>query len=417
MILKYILKTAYLELKINKSRSILTMLGILIGVTAIIVMLNIGKGAQTLILNQVQGIGSKTIFILPGREPKGVSDITYIAKTIMSDSLKQRELEALKNKANIPYINKVLPVIFGVQTVSYQGQTFQPMIFGTTDDIITVFNGLEPKRGFVFSDEDVRGLRTVAVIGSKIKDELFENEDPIGRNIKIKETNFRVIGIIPKQGPASFMNFDETIAIPYTTAQHYIFGFKYFNRLIVEVDSEKNVSETADDITTTLRELHNIKNPDKDDFSVLTQENLIQRVGTITNVFTWFLVAVAAISLIVGGVGIMNIMLVSVTERTREIGLRKAIGATNQDIRNQFLFEAVFLTFLGGAMGIALGMFLSFTATLVLSYALKLSWPFTFSPIAPILGFSVATLIGLIFGIYPAKKASQKDPVEALRYE
>jgi putative ABC transport system permease protein len=255
------------------------------------------------------------------------------------------------------------------------------------------------------------------IIGSKIKDELFGNDDALGQKIKIKGKSFRVIGILSKKGQSTFLNFDEATIIPYTTAQQYIFGIKHFNRLVVETDDEANVDQTVQDIKTTLRNSHNITDPDKDDFFIETQAQAIEMVGTIMNVLTMFLTAVAAISLLVGGVGIMNIMLVSVTERTKEIGLRKALGATENDILTQFIVEAIILTATGGIVGILLGTSLSFLISVVLTKALGVGWLFAFPVQAALLGIGVAAFVGFVFGIYPAMRAARLHPVDALRYE
>ena len=239
----------------------------------------------------------------------------------------------------------------------------------------------------------------------------------MGQKIKIKGQNFKIIGILGKKGQSTFVNFDTAAIVPYTTVQQYILGIKYFNRIIVEADSEANVNLTAEDIKITLRNSHNITDPDKDDFFVETQADAMKTVGTITNVLTLFLISVAAISLIVGGVGIMNIMLVSVTERTREIGLRKALGATRKNILTQFLLESITLTTIGGVIGILLGASFSFLASLVLSRYLALNWSFTFPLSASIIGIAVSAAVGLIFGLYPARQAAKKSPIEALRYE
>jgi putative ABC transport system permease protein len=276
---------------------------------------------------------------------------------------------------------------------------------------------MQPDEGRIFNDDEVRSYADVAVIGSKIKDELFGSDDALGQKIKIKGKNFRVIGILSKRGQSSFFNFDETAIIPHTTAQQYIFGIKYFNRIVVETDSEDNVDQTVEDIKATLRNSHNITDPDKDDFFIETQAQAMQIVGTIMDVLTLFLAAVAAISLVVGGVGIMNIMLVSVTERTKEIGLRKAIGATDKNILSQFLLEATILTAAGGIIGIAFGASFSFLTAFVLSKYLAMAWMFAFPVKAALLGLGVAAGVGLVFGIYPAWRASRLNPTEALRYE
>lgn len=268
-----------------------------------------------------------------------------------------------------------------------------------------------------FTEDDIKSRSDVIIIGANVKKELFGSSDALGEKIKIGNKKFKVVGILAKKGQVSFFDFDETAVVPYTTAQEYIFGIKYFHRLIIEADLEENVAQTVRDIEITLRNSHEITDPANDDFSVETQADLIARVSIVISVFTMFLLAVAAISLIVGGIGIMNIMLVSVTERTREIGLRKALGATNRDILAQFLLEAVILTASGGIVAIILGLFFSLIAAIVLSRVVMLDWAFVFPLSAIITGFTVSAAIGLIFGIYPARKAAKKHPIEALRYE
>ncbi len=412
MHIKYSFKTAVNGLKSRKSRSALTILGIVIGITAIMLIMSLGQGAQNLILTQIQSIGSKTIAIAPGRQPKGPTDIL----STFADSLKQRDLDFLENKNNVPHLSKLMPIVFGSESVAYGNDTYQATIFGVTDLFTKIYN-IYPSKGRVFGDDEIKSYADVAIIGSKVKDELFGTDEALGEKVKIKGKNFRIIGILSQKGQFSFLNFDQATIVPYTTAQQYIFGIKYFNRLVVEADTEANVPQTEEDIKRTLRESHNITDPTKDDFFLETQADAMQTVSTVTNVLTWFLAAVAAISLIVGGVGIMNIMLVSVTERTREIGLRKAVGATEKNILIQFLLEAVLITATGGIVGIILGTSFSFITSLILSKVLAVNWAFTFPIQAMLLGLGVAAVVGLVFGIYPAKQASRKSPIEALRYE
>jgi putative ABC transport system permease protein len=413
MTFKHSFKTAVNGLKTHKSRSVLTILGIVIGITSIILIVSLGEGAQALILGQFQGVGAKTVVISPGQEPKGPMDATTL---LFSDSLKERELNELKKKANVPYATRVEPLMLGSEVVSYGNETYRPVILGGTPYLMEIYD-IEVDRGREVSDEDVSSKAAVAVIGPKVVEELFGNDDPLGQKIRIKGQNFRIIGTLPKKGQMSFLNFDGAIFVPYTTAQQYVFGFKYYHNIIIETETEAQIPHTIDDIETTLRTLHNITDPEKDDFYVETQEGAMEQVATVTNILTLFLAAVAAISLLVGGIGIMNIMLVSVTERTREIGLRKALGATGGDILTQFLLEAVILTALGGVIGIALGASFSFLASLILTSALNVDWAFSFPVGAAILGLAVAALVGLVFGIYPARQASKKSPIEALRYE
>jgi putative ABC transport system permease protein len=268
-----------------------------------------------------------------------------------------------------------------------------------------------------FTEDEVRTYSDVAVIGHKAAEKLFDTQNPVGLKVKIKDKTFRIIGLMSQKGQSSFLNFDDVVIIPYTTGQRYIFGIKHFNRLAVEADTEDHVDETVRDITMTLRANHSITDPSKDDFYVQTQADALNTVKTITDVLTIFLAAVAAISLLVGGIGIMNIMLVSVTERTREIGLRKALGATNSNILTQFLLEAVVLTGVGGIIGIALGTFFSLIVSFGLSQYAHVPWSFSFPIGATLLGLLVSTVIGLVFGLYPARQAAKKSPIEALRFE
>ncbi len=412
MIFSYSLKTAVTGLKTNRSRSLLTILGIVIGIAAIILIMSLGQGAQQLILNQVQGMGSKTIVVIPGREPKGPSD----AAQVFSDSLKIRDYELLQKKENVPTLGSVMPLLFTGVSASYGGETYRPTIFGVSPLIQQIFD-LGVSEGEFFSDDDVRARADVVVIGSKVKEQLFGDNPALGAKIKIKDRSFRVVGIMPSKGQVSFFNFDEAVIVPYTTAQQYVLGIKYFHRFIAEAISQDLIAETVADIKATLRESHKITDPDKDDFFVQTQEDLAARLGLITQVLTLFLAAVAAISLVVGGIGIMNIMLVSVTERTREIGLRKSIGATDRDILTQFLLEAVLLTGTGGVAGIIIGGTLSIICAFILTTFVGLAWSFQFPFLGAFLGIVVSGVIGLVFGIYPAKQAARKSPMEALRYE
>lgn len=411
MVLTHIIKTAAKGVTRNKSRSALTILGIVIGITSIMMVMSLGQGAQDLIVKQIQSIGSKSIIIHPGRQPTGPA----AAAQMMSDSLKQKDLDALRNKANVPHASSVEPLNVGGGVASYANETYQLSIFASSGRIQKMYD-MKLASGRFMDDEDVTNKTYVVVIGSKVKHELFGNEEAVGQKIKIKGISFKVIGVLSQKGQG-FINFDEAAVIPWSTGQQYIFGIKHFHHIIVEADAEENVTDTVRDITATLRNSHDITDSTKDDFYVVTQEGAKEQVSTILNILTLFLAAVAAISLIVGGVGIMNIMLVSVTERTREIGLRKALGATEKDIMLQFLLEAIILTALGGIIGIILGTSLSFATALILSNYAGLDWAFAFPLSAALMGIGVSAAVGLVFGLYPARQASLKSPIEALRYE
>ena len=411
MTYKHLIKTSLTGLATNRSRSALTILGIVIGITAIMLVVSLGAGAQALILGQVQGLGTNTIAVIPGREPTGPSDVT----ALFGDSLKEKDLVALRNKANVPGLISIMPVVFGAGTTAYNSNTYQASIFGGTDLMASIFD-LHPKGDF-YTQDDVTSRNDVVVLGSKVYDHLFGSDNALDQKVKIKGRNFKVIGVLPASGGGSLFNFDDMVLLPYTTAQDYILGQKYFSRLIMQAVNDAAVPSTSADITRTLRESHNITDPAKDDFTVQTQQDLASRLSTITDALTYFLVAVASIALFVGGVGIMNIMLVAVTERTREIGLRKALGATGRDILSQFLLEAVLLTAIGGLVGIILGASLAFITAFGLSKGLGLNWQFVFPWSGAVLGLTVSALIGLIFGGYPASQAAKKSPIEALRYE
>lgn len=411
MTIKHSLKTAFRGLEANRARSLLTVLGIVIGVTSIMLVMSLGKGAQDLILNQVQGMGTRTIIVGGGREPKGPSD----AGQIFSDSLKKRDLDLLERKENAPDLKRIVPIVFGASSALYESETYRLTIFGASPAMEKIFD-VPVAAGSFFTDEDVRARSKYVVIGNKVKTQLFGADDAVGKVIKMKGYNFRVLGVLEERGQDIF-NFDEAAIVPYTTAQDYLLGIKHFNRFITEANSEEVINQAADEIKTTLRDSHNITDPAKDDFFVITQVSLASSLSQITSVLTLFLAAVAAISLLVGGIGIMNIMLVSVTERTKEIGLRKALGATDSDILTQFLMEAILLTGAGGVAGVALGTVLSYVISIILSRVAGLSWAFSFPVGATLLGIGVSGFIGLVFGLYPARKAAKKSPIEALRYE
>lgn len=411
MKLAHSIKTAYRGLEQNRGRSILTILGIVIGVTAIILVMSLGQGAQDLILDQIKGMGTRTIIVGGGREPSGPSD----AGQIFNDSLKKRDLDLLLRKENTPSIKYVMPLVFGASGASYKSDTFNLTIFGASELMEEIFD-MPIKAGAFFTEEDIRARAKYVVIGNKVKTELFGADEAVGQTIKMKGYNFRVIGVLTERGQ-DFFNFDEAAIIPYTTAQDYVLGIKHFNRFVTEASSDALIDSAREEIELTLREAHNITDATKDDFFVVTQVDLAGRLSAITSVLTIFLAAVAAISLVVGGIGIMNIMLVSVTERTKEIGLRKALGATYKNILTQFLLEAVILTSFGGFVGILLGAFLSWAISSGITQFTSIAWTFSFPVSAAILGLGVSSAIGLIFGLYPARAAARKSPIDTLRYE
>ncbi|TSC57078.1 MAG: putative ABC transport system permease protein, partial [Parcubacteria group bacterium Greene0416_79] len=304
MTFPHTLKTSLTGLRTHRLRSFLTILGIVIGITAIMLVISLGEGAQELILDQIQGMGTRTIVAIPGRHPTGPSDFA----NVFLDSLKERDLANLSQKSNVPFAAEVMPVVFGTARLSSGSETYQATVLGggskEKDNIMQKIFDLYPSEGEFFTADDVRSRSAVAVIGDKVRRELFgEGSEPLGRKVRINQRNFRVIGVLAPKGQVSFFNFDDMVLTPYTTAQHYILGRKYFDRIIVSADSEKHLRATVEDITRTLRAAHNITDPDKEDFFVETQADLAERLKIITNALTLFLDAVAGISLFVGGIG------------------------------------------------------------------------------------------------------------------
>lgn len=404
--------TALTALRANTKRSILTILGIVIGISAVILIISLSQGAQSIILNQVQGLGAKIIFIEPGKEPEGPSEFTEI----LSDSLKMADFEALQNKANAPFIERMTPMVIGPTRVFYAGHEKRVTVLGTTP-MYQYMQDFYPAQGRFISEAESRAGGAVAVLGDTIKNDLFGASEAVGKTIKIKNKNLKVVGVMARKGASvGGLNYDEQVIVPLPTAQKEILGIKHLHVIMAEATETKYIETTVQDIKNIIRARHNITDPDNDDFHVFSQADIAQRLALITGVLTILLGSVAAVSLIVGGIGIMNIMLVSVAERTREIGLRKAVGATNKDILKQFLLEAILLTASGGIIGLILGAALAVITTLAMNY-LGYSWDLIIPVYSLFLSFGVSTLIGLVFGIFPARRASKLNPIAALRYE
>ncbi len=407
------IKTAVRSIKANLGRSLLTILGIVIGIVAVVLVVALGQGARNLIVGEIESVGANAIIIRPGRQPEGPTDV---AQSILGDALKSRDVEALRRSSNVPGIIDVQPAVIVSGAVTYRDNIYRPITLGwTTDGLFDIYD-IMPSEGSSFSEDDIRHKSKVALLGSKVRENLFGESDALGEFIRLRGHNLRVIGVLPPTGQVSSFNFDDIIVIPYTTGQ-VILGNDYFQEIIVRVDPKADPEIVAADIRATLRETHGIDNTAKDDFFVWTQQDIVDRLKTVTQVLTIFLVAISSISLVVGGVGIMNIMLVTVTERTHEIGLRKAIGATNRDIMQQFLFEAVTLTFIGGLIGTIIALTVTYLITAFIRLQYGIDWPLTLPVGAIALGISMAVLIGLVFGIYPARRAARLNPIEALRYE
>ena len=413
MSLYHLLITALTGLRTNKSRSALTILGIVIGITAIIMVMSLGRGAEKLIVNEIQGFGGSTVSIEPGKDPTSLEDFM---DAIFTNSLVPSDIKALQKKSNVRGLEKLSPAVITSTTVAREGKNMRGQVIGGDDFYLEIYN-VAPETGVVFGQDAIKQNARVAVIGWEIKDELFGFGEVLGKKFKIKNQSFRVVGILPQSGTVMGQNLDVMVLIPHSTAQKYIIGIEHYHAILGKATSDDMVQTMAEDIRKTLRETHGITDPTKDDFRVITMDDAAERVSTMLTALTILMVCVSAISLVVGGVGIMNIMLVSVTERTREIGLRKALGATSADILYQFLFESIILTAIGGLVGIGLGSGLSFVISYSLTNFANYTWPFAFPVSGAVLGIGMSASVGLIFGIYPARQAAKKSPIEALRYE
>ncbi|MBP7962296.1 MAG: ABC transporter permease [Caldilineaceae bacterium] len=406
------LRIAMRALAANKMRSILTMLGIIIGVGAVITLISAGQGVETYVTNQFTSAGSNLLFVIPGQVTDGPPQNRRAASLTLSDA------QALGNPFQAPDILEVAPVSTGGAVVSRGGNSLTASIEGTTPTYSTVRNANVSVGDFI-SQDDLDNRSRVAVIGSDAFKRLFTaNEYPIGQSIKINNLVFRVIGVMEPQGGGGFGNADETVYVPFTTAQDRLFrrktvsGDYLVSVIYVSARTQEAMPPAQLQIEEILRAQHAINFLDDDDFSVVSQTDFINIFGNIIGALTVFLGAIAFISLLVGGIGIMNIMLVSVTERTREIGLRKAVGAKRGDILSQFLIEAISLAVMGGIIGIMLG---AVGTQIISSFSEDFAVSVGLNAVFIAVGFSTA--VGLLFGIYPAYRASRLNPIDALRYE
>lgn len=396
----------------NKVRSFLTMLGIVIGIMSVIVVMSVGAGAQSLILNQVTSLGSNLVGVLPGKSEDNGPPAS--AMGIVVTTLKYEDMKALTG-LEFPSIVSVTGYVRGAETINWGDNKTDTSFVGVSADLPNV-EDTEVRLGRFFSEEEEKGLARVVVLGSQVAKELFEDADPIGKQIRIKKTSFTVIGVMVERGSSGFQNQDNQVYTPITTAQKLLLGIDYISFGRIKVDKAENVDKAVEYIKQVLRERHKITNPEEDDFSVRTTAQGLDALTNITNALKIFLSAIAAISLIVGGIGIMNIMLAAVQERTREIGLRKAVGATNRNIITQFLIETVMITFLGALAGILLGTLISFVAGKI-AQSQGYHWDIVVSFSSIFTACIVGVSIGLVFGIVPARRASKLNPIEALRYE
>ena len=393
---------------VNKMRSSLTMLGIIIGVGAVIAMLAVGTGASRKIAQQVASVGSNLIIVVPGSTTQGGLRMGGGSQSTLNIA----DAQAIETEC--PAVQTVAPILNGSGQIVYGNQNWATAITGTTPSILTVRDSALME-GRSFSDQDVRNATKVCILGQTVVENLFGGEDPVGKIIRIKGVPFTVIGILEEKGQSlGGQDQDDVIYIPITTAQKKIIGTAFpgmVRSIMVKARSTADLSDAETQVNDLLMQRHRI-GPTRDvDFTVRNLTQMLQMAQQFTNVMTLLLGAIASVSLVVGGIGIMNIMLVSVTERTREIGIRMAVGAKARDIRFQFIIEAVTLSLIGGIVGIIVG---TIVAAIISTFA---EWPTVVSPIAVLLAFGFSGFIGIFFGFYPAYKASLLNPIDALRYE
>lgn len=402
---------AWKNLAAAKVRTFLTILGIVIGIGAVEIVLSVGESAQQLILSQIRGVGSNLVGILPGASSEDGPPASVFG--IVTTTFKSGDLEEILSEQ--PHIAAGSGYVSGSATGKYRSASYQINYQGVSAAMPDVEN-VSVARGRFFTEDENRGLSKVIVLGSGRAKDLFGDEDPVGKRMSLGKINMTVVGVLGPKGSAGFSNYDQAAYIPLFTAQKLLLGIDYLNFARLKVDDESHIATVIDDTRRILRQRHDLGSGEDDDFSIRNTADALSILTNITDAVRYFLAFVAGISLFVGGIGIMNIMLIALKQRVREVGLRRALGARDRDIRFQFLIEAVFLSLAGGAVGMVFGVVLTYLAAVVIR-SLGYDWEFLLTFRSVFMAFGVAALIGMIFGTYPARQAARVSPMEALRYE
>ncbi len=400
---KEIISTSIQALKSNILRTSLTMIGIIIGISSVILIVSIGQGAVAFVTDELSSFGTDYFQITPGGD--AFSSFTGVNTLTMDD------FESIQKDTSLTNVNKVVPNAVSTNIVTANDEKDSLMIYGTTSDVAEILNPDILYGEFLSPEADTTAER-VAVLGSEVSEKFFgEDTDPVGERIRIKNIPFQVIGVVKSSSALAGGVLNNTIYVPINVVFNEIAGQEYIQEIDVSVHDTDQINQTIEDVRVLLRDQHNLEEGDEDDFQMQSAQDILGTVQTITSLLTAMIAAISGISLVVGGVGVMNIMLVSVTERTREIGLLKAIGAKEKDILMQFLVESVIMTLAGGVVGIVIGITGAYVISLVAGI------PFVISIPAVVIAVGVASLVGVVFGLYPARRAAQLSPIDALRYE
>ncbi|MFZ2390738.1 MAG: ABC transporter permease [Minisyncoccales bacterium] len=407
------IESAFISLMRQRSRTILTIIAVAIGIASLIVMIAAGDGLKAMVLKELEAYGSDAINIearVPGKGAAGSA--TSFASGTTITTFKNEDAEEIAKADNIEFL---YTYITGQEVIKYQGVAKSVIIFGYGANG-PLIEKIPVDAGRFYSVDEEESLSSVIVLGSKIKDTLFGDDDAVDKTVYVRSKPFKVVGVLEERGATFGMDMDSIIYIPTLTMQKKLLGTDYIIGLSAKVIDVDKINETKEELILLMRELHNIDNPDEDDFEVMTMAEAMDMVSVVLSAITMLLAVIAAVSLAVGGVGITNIMYVSVIERTFEVGLRRAVGAKKNDILWQFLLEASILTFLGGVIGVAVGMGVSLLIYYV-AVSFGMDWTYAVSPFSIISSLLFSALIGMFFGVYPAQKAANMDPINALRQE